>query len=217
MRRAMPFLVIGACLVLVLGWYFMWYSPAGDDVASTKTQAETLDVQSQVLEVQIASLREVADRAPALEARAAELAARIPAETSLDGFIVEANRIASANGIEWVSVSPVPLAGGGPAGTGVIAFSAQANGTYEQLRTYLEELMNGDRLVVIDTVSITPASGSTDEGAAPSDELQVSFDGRMFTSALPEGYVDPNAPATTAPAGDASTSSSNTAARTGAS
>lgn len=226
MRRAMPFLAIGLCLVVALGWYFVWYSPAGDTVAATRAQADVVDAQAQQLEVKVASLRKVADQAPALVARAAQLSARIPNETSLDGFILEANRIAAAHGIEWVSVAPQLLAGGGPGGVGVIPFSAEVTGSYEQIRTYLEALMNGERLVVLDGVTIT-ASSNDDADTAAAASLQVSVDGRMFTRALPEGYVDPNAPTTTPPTGGTSssnantatsnTTTSNTAARTGAS
>lgn len=191
MRKAMPFLLIGLCVVIAVGWYFTWFSPAGDEVSDTNRQAEVLDAQSQELEAKVAALRAVADQAPALTARAAELGARVPTETSLDGFIIEANAIAQRHGIEWVSVTPSPLQGGGPAGVGVIGFTAEVRGSYDQVRSYLEDLMEGERLVVVDSVSISPGSSSAGGGEAASDELQATFDGRMFTSAVPEGYVDP--------------------------
>ncbi len=131
------------------------------------------------------------------------LRAAVPSTPDLGEFILQANDIATASGIDWLSISPSPPAatgGGGP--TSTIAVSIQIQGGFFEVLDYLNRLEDLERLVIVDTINISAAAptrgpaapgpagsigGSTDSSGAP--DLSVTLTGRMFTDAAADGVA----------------------------
>jgi len=213
---------IAGGLVLVLLWYFLLFSPTSSDLNDTRDEVAIVESQNQELENTIRRLKELSRNAPQQEATLRTLRAAIPANPDLGEFILQANDIASAAGIDWLSIAPTPptASPNGPQST--IALSIQVDGGFFQVLDYLNRLEDLERLVLIDSVNVSAASAetsnsgdasgtesSTSSGGAP--DLSVTLTGRMFTGAAPStssggSTITPSPTTPTTPGGTTSSS-----------
>jgi Tfp pilus assembly protein PilO len=197
-------------------WYNFLLKPARSDASKVKDETAAERVKLQPLQAQVAQANADKAHAAAVRARLALLQHAIPETPELANFIRDANGVAAASGIDWLSVThgePVV----GTDGTASIAVGMQIKGTYEQTVDYLTRVAKLSRLLVIDNVQITAAAGGT---AAPggavdtsgqstgpfsgASSLNVTITARMFESAqvVPDATAAATAGATTAtPAG----------------
>jgi Tfp pilus assembly protein PilO len=206
---------VGA-VVLVLLWYFLLFSPTSSDLSSTRDDVAEVDSQNQELQNTIRRLKELSRNSVEQQAQLRALQAAIPNTPDLGEFILQANEIASAAGIDWLSIAPTPPAatgGSGPAST--IAISIQIEGQFSSVLDYLNRLEDLERLVVVDTINLTVgggaagstgASGSTDSVTSGAPDLSVTITGRMFTEAAPPATSGSGSTATpSTPGGTTST------------
>jgi Tfp pilus assembly protein PilO len=210
---------------LIIVWYFLFFAPTSNDLDDTRKDVTAAESQKQELQNAIRRLKELSANQTQQEADLRTLRAAIPPTPDLGEFILQANEIASASGIEWLSISPSPPTASGANST--IALSIQVNGGFFQVLDYLNRMEDLERLVIIDGVSISTggaassssssASGSStstfdtgaESGGAPT--LSVTLTGRMFTGQAPPatassgtsgGTTTPTtAPATPTPTG----------------
>ncbi len=230
MKRNVLIACVAGGIVLILAWYFLLFSPTSSDLNDTRDQVSGVENQNQELKNTIRRLKELSRNAPQQEATLRKLRAAIPANPDLGEFILQANDIASAAGIDWLSIAPTPpaaTAGAGPQST--IALSIQVDGGFFQVLDYLNRLEDLERLVLVDSVNVSAAAAdtsstgstggeTTSSGGAPS--LSVTLTGRMFTGAAPAtasggSSTTPTTPTTTA--GGSTPSSTPPASTSGAS
>jgi Tfp pilus assembly protein PilO len=199
MKRGMLIGLIAGGIVLVLLWYVVLFSPTSSDLKDTRDQVEEAQAQQQELENSVRRLQALSENNVAQQAELQALRAAVPENPDLGEFILAANEIATASGIQWLSISPKPPAAGGGSGpNSTIALSMQVEGGFFQLLDYLNRLEDLQRLVIIDSVTISSGevqdSGTTGDSSAssgstsstPSDPtLSVTLSGRMFTNAEP--------------------------------
>jgi Tfp pilus assembly protein PilO len=209
-------LIAGAAgaVVLILLWYFMLFSPTSGDLSDTRDQVSELDSQNQALENTIRQLEALSRNSVEQQAQLRTLRAAIPATPDLGEFILQANEIASAAGIDWLSIAPTPPAAGGGSGpNATIALTIQIQGQFASVLDYLNRLEDLERLVVVDGINVATAGG---EGATGADgtasvtsgapDLSVTINGRMFTDAQPTGAAGSGSTATpSTPGGSTST------------
>jgi Tfp pilus assembly protein PilO len=187
-RGALVALIAGGIVVILL-WYFVLFAPTSSDLSDTRDKVASAQSQKQELENTIRRLKELSANAPQQQATLRTLRAAIPANPDLGQFILQANDIAAAAGIDWLSIAPAPpTAGSGAGPNSTIAVSIQIDGGFFQVLDYLNRLEDLDRLVLVDSVNLS-AAGS-DEGSTGSAEvsggapdLSVTLSGRMFTGA----------------------------------
>lgn len=224
MRRGLLVGLIAGGVVLVLLWYFVLFAPTSSDLDDTRSQVAQAQSQRQQLEDAVRRLKELSSNAAQQQATLRTLRAAVPPTPDLASFILQANDIATAAGIDWLSISPTPPAangGGGP--PSAIAISMQVDGGFFEVLDYLNRLEGMERLVLVDTINITAggaagtgatgSSGSTGATSASSSDtsggapdLSVTLSGRMFTSAPPSatagatpGAATPTTPGATTP------------------
>jgi Tfp pilus assembly protein PilO len=199
-------------VVLILLWYFLLFAPTSKDLDDTRSEVSSVESQNQELENTIRQLKELSRNSVEQQAQLRTLRAAIPATPDLGEFILQANEIASAAGIDWLSIAPTPPAAstnGGP--TSTIAISMQIQGQFSAVLDYLNRLEDLERLVVVDTINVSAASAGGATGATGADggtssstsvtgapNLSVTITGRMFTDAPPA--ATPGSGATTTPA-----------------
>lgn len=191
MKRGTIIGIAAGGVVLILLWYFFLFSPTSNDLNDTKSQVSAAQQQKQELENSIRQLKELSRNAPQQEADLRALRAAVPENPDLGEFVLQANDIATASGVDFLSISPSPpvaSASGRPKST--IALSIQIDGGFFQLLDYLARLEHLDRLVILDSVSIstgaggsTAGSGSTSGSSSTDPTLSVTLTGRMFTNA----------------------------------
>ncbi|MEN3274011.1 MAG: hypothetical protein V7636_2772, partial [Actinomycetota bacterium] len=87
----------------------------------------------------------------------------------------------NASGVDFLSITPsppVPPPGAGPA---EVHLSIAVTGSYAEVINYLDRLDDLPRLVVIDSLGLTPGGGEN----PTSEDLSVGITARMFTTAVP--------------------------------
>jgi len=226
MKRNVMLGAAAAAVALILVWYFLLYSPLGDDLTATKAQVATEQKQAQDLQATLDRLESQKKNAPQQQALLNRLDKAVPKTADLAEFIVQANDIADQSGIDFLTIAPSPPAAGN--GASVINLTITLQGGFFQLQDYLQSLEKLGRLVIIDTINVSGSGGSSSSaGSAASADtsLSVTLTGRMFTRAAPTGTAGGTPGATTpAPGGTSSTtapaaggSTSSTSAPSGSS
>jgi Tfp pilus assembly protein PilO len=195
-RTTLIFGAVGAVVVVLL-WYFLLFAPTSSDLSSTRDEVSEVDSQNQELQNTIRRLKELSRNSVEQQAQLRTLRAAIPSTPDLGEFILQANEIASAAGIDWLSIAPNPPAATGGAGpTSTISLTIQVDGQFSAVLDYLNRLEDLERLVVVDGINVTTGGGADGESGASgaagatgsvtgAPSLSVSITGRMFTDAQP--------------------------------
>lgn len=196
MTRKIALIAVGACVALFAAWFVFLWGPQGGKLADAQEREDI--AASTNSELQLRRDRLVAAQAdvPALQAKVETLRVAIPDSPNLAQFILDANDAASASGVDFLSISPAPPAASAEAGVPAsVNLSISVDGGYFQVLDYLNRLDAMDRIVVVDTLGLSPTGG---EDGGPVG-LSVSVTARMFTNATPEGLPG-EVPAPAAPA-----------------
>src|SRR4249919_1069230 len=150
MKRGMIIAIAAGGFVLILLWYFVLYSPTSSDLNDTKSQVAVAEQHKQELENEVRQLKELSRNAPQQEADLRALRAAIPENPDLGEFILQANEIATASGVDFLSISPSPPVASTSGPNSTIALSIQVDGGFFQVLDYLNRLEDLDRLVILD-------------------------------------------------------------------
>ena len=168
---------VGAGLLILIVWFLFLWGPQGNRLSDAHDRRDTAEQQNQALQAQLARLQAAQERVPELAARLEQLRVAVPEQPNLAQFILDANDAAERSGIDFISVSPSPPAAG-ESGPSVIRTSINITGGYFQVLDFLNRLGSMPRIVIVDTVGISPAGAQGD--------LTVTLAARMFTTASPE-------------------------------
>lgn len=170
-RKIMWLVAIGVAVVLIEVVGIWWLSGRmlfrSMEIASKQTlflQAETDRLEFSSLQVDYDLVRGFASR----------LDAALPDQEQLFGVIAEMNRIAERTG----NRQTIGIEGSFPtasevAGVSFMSFSAELGGTYQSLRSYLNELKAAPFLAKIESVSITNQENI-------SFESRIKLTGKIF-------------------------------------
>ena len=181
MNRRAALIAAGAALALLGLWFVFLWGPQGGRLRDARQRVDTAEAQNSELELRVQRLEAAQEGAPARMAELAQLRRAVPPDPQLAQFILDANQAASEAGVDFLSISPgVPAAGvnGLPP---VITLAINVTGPYFSVLDYLERLDELPRIVVIDSLNLTPNSGV---GAL--QELTVAVTGRMFATSAPQ-------------------------------
>ena len=171
----------GAVLVLFLAWFVLLWGPQGGRASDADDRLEAASGTNTQLEANVARLQAGQAGIPGLQASLETLRTAVPDSPNLAQFILDANDAATASGVDFLSISPTPPAANvDPLLPPAIGLSISVSGGYFQVRDYLNRLNDLSRLVVVDTLALTPG-----ETATGGQTLAVSLAARMFTTTLP--------------------------------
>lgn len=185
-RRALIFGALGS-VVLILLWYFLLWSPRQSAIQEATERTEAAQSQAANLEAEIKRLQAAQRDEPLKQARRAELLAAAPDDPSLGQFILDVNAAANASGIDFMTISPSPPEPSETAGLSSIALGFSVSGGYFQVLDFMNRLTDLPRVVVVDSVSLSPQE---------TGRLSAALGARMFTTAA--GIVAPTTTSTTA-------------------
>jgi Tfp pilus assembly protein PilO len=210
MPRRSLLVAVAVALVVVLLWYMFLWRPTSSSLTKARGQADTAERERDDLQDQLRRLRSAQRQEPLKLSQLATLKVAVPDDPNLAQFILDANDAATKSGIDFLSISPTPPGAGAAAGTTATTTAGAAGGAapvairlamtiqggYFQVIDFLNTLDKLSRVVVIDSLSISGATGGP---------LSVSLTARMFVAnAAPvAGSVTtttaPGATTTTAP------------------
>ena len=185
MKRNALIVIAATLLMVIVAWFFLIYSPKGDDLKTAQTAVATEEAKTQDLQNTLSRLQAQAKNASAQQALLRRFDQAIPKTPNEGEFIVEMRKIADSAGIEFLLITLSPPAAGGA--SSVIALNISISGSFFQVKNYLTKLEKLERLVIIDGMNISPGGGtaSTSTGSSDTATLSVSLTARMFTRALP--------------------------------
>jgi Tfp pilus assembly protein PilO len=195
----------GAVVVLLFVFYQFLWSPKGEAIASAHQRAAAATSQAQELQTRLDHLVAAQRDLPDLVADQLRLETAVPDTPDLSGFLFEANDAATKAGVDYVSVAPSTPAAATPGLPPAMTIALSVNGGYSQVLDYLDRLMALRRVIVIDTVHVSPGSK---DNAEPT--LAVTLAGRTFTNQAAPAVGTP------APAAGPSPKTASTTPTTGA-
>jgi len=174
-----------------LAWYMALFSPARSERAQLRGKTTAAEGNEQELQSTRLRLRALEAGRGAQQAQLKRLQGLIPAQPDVAGFILGANDAAVRSRVDWVSVAPAAPVAGAAGVPSAIGVSIAVNGEFFALVDYLRRLEGLGRLVVVDSLQLSP-------GARANGPLRLSatLSARIFTTAGA-------APAAAAPAGAA--------------
>lgn len=188
-RRVLIFIL--ALIVVLVGYYFLAFSPQSDRIEQATADADAAEAQVQKLKIELARRQELQARAPQLREQAKTLDDAMPNDPQLAQFILQVQDSANISGIEWLSVNPTPPAAG-TSGFQVVALTMNVEGGYFQMQDFLVRLETLSRAVRIDGLNLAPA-GSTQGRGSP--KLTAALTMKLFVAAPPPPASAPPPPA----------------------
>jgi Tfp pilus assembly protein PilO len=203
-NRRLILISFGAALALLGLWFVFLWGPQGDKLSAAHDRTDKAEAENTTLELRLARLKAAQKDAPELMAKGEQLRRAIPETPELAQFILDANDAASAAGVDFLSISPSPPAPAVGRAPSDINLSIAVTGSYFEVLDYLDRLNALPRLVVVDTLGLSPGGG---ESTGATDQMSVTLAARMFTtaSAAPAAGATTT---TTVPAGGSTTTSS---------
>lgn len=203
-RNDRNLLILGILIILLLvvGYYFLLFSPLRGEFAQRSEEQVSKEQQLQQLQQQVAELEEIARNAPEIERQLLELSKRIPTQPEIPTFVVQVEEVAREAGVTQVSIepgAPEPPPAGGDFSSIPITMSFE--GTYEQLQDFVGRVLNLVRLVTINEINYEVAA---EEGGETTPEpgverlLQVEIVAEIYLQPgdVPSGQ-EPAAPSAT--------------------
>jgi Tfp pilus assembly protein PilO len=159
---------VGAAVAILLAavWYFALWSPQSHSFKAAHAAQAAAEQQVGQLDSQVSGLRVLVHQIPADRAKLLQLDGALPDSPSLDSALLQLQQAAAASGVAVSSVGPAAPAGvgGAPSATASAAATAggpaitltiNATGSYAQLLTYLGQLANIPRALVVDHLTIS--------------------------------------------------------------
>lgn len=207
MTRKIALISVGASVALLAAWFVLLWGPQGGELADAEAREEAAVAANDELELRRDRLVAAQADAPALQAKVESLRVAVPDSPELAQLILNANDAAAASGVDFLSISPTPPAvSPDPLLPSEINLSITVDGGYFQVLDYLNRVDDMERIVVVDTLALTPSGGEEDAPAG----LSAALTARMFTTAGPEALPGA-APAPASPASTEVTTTTTTA------
>lgn len=181
MNRNVALLAGLIVVALLLAWWFLLYSPKGEEIAEVETQIEDVQAQQVQARNRINSLKDVRQRAPEIEAQINAADAIIPPGPALPGAYRQLQMAADAAGVELPSIA-ISRPGGGE-GANPMSVSLSINGGYFQIVDFLRRIEDPTitpRGIVWGSVSVAPSAYPT---------LTASLSGTMFARHVPAAVI----------------------------
>jgi Tfp pilus assembly protein PilO len=175
MMRRVALIALGGLLVVVAGWYVVFWRTETSHLQALKAQESRAAANVSQLGTQLAALRVLQREVPAENAALHKLDQDIPAGPSLDQLLDVVNHAGSQAGVTLTTIStPEPTGWGGSASTQGAAsgpgpqsmsLSISVNGSNSRLLGFITALDSAPRLFVVDNFSLNSSpqnsSGST--------------------------------------------------------
>ena len=209
MKRNVLIIAGAAFLAVVLAWFFLFYTPLGDDLKSNQDLVSAEEHKTPDLQTTLARLTATAKNATQQQAQLRKFDRAIPQKPDEGEFIIELNKIATSAGIKPLTIAPSPPSAASATSStsstsSTIALTLSISGSFFQVKNYITQLESLERLVIIDGLNISAGSGSSTSASTTSDAttLSVTITARMFTRAAPAAAAGtPSTPTTTVPGG----------------
>ena len=178
MRRSTIFLIVLGLLAVTAGWWLFLIGPRNESITDAEDRLFTEEQRGQQLRVQIQQLNDIKAQEISYLFAIGEMEASIPDDPEFDIVLEDLTFLAERSGIDLISVSANPPIA--TTGEGARLFEIDMNismeGQFFEILGFLFGLEEQERLIRVDTVSISPVTvddedetTTTTTTAAPDD------------------------------------------------
>jgi Tfp pilus assembly protein PilO len=178
MMRRVALIALGGLLVVVAGWYVVFWRAESSHLQALKAQEAKAAANVSQLDAQLSALRVLQREVPAEKAALNKLDQDIPEGPSLDQLLDVVNHAASQAGVALTAIStPEPTGWGGMAsaqgtttgpGPQSMSLSISVNGSNAGLLRFITALDSAPRLLVVDNFSLNSSSQRSLSGSSQS-------------------------------------------------
>lgn len=165
-------------LLLAVAWWFFFISPRNARIAQAGDDLEAAQGQELALRAQVDQLMAIRDAEVEYLAGIGQLERLIPERPLLDEFIEDLYALCGTTGVELLNLAPAMPVPVPESSLRQITVAATVEGEFFEVLGFLFGVMDMDRLVRVDAISVS--SGQNETGAT---ELSVSLSMRLFTLA----------------------------------
>ena len=177
MRRAL-LIAIPTMLLLGAAFYFLSWSPLGEEIAIQEQELSTLQIESQALSQRLLTLERVNERLPDYDRANATMLLSIPATPQVDALTDELSVLADQANVFWKQVSFSTPGAQSATGYREVDIATSVEGQYFEILGYLYGLSELDRLIRVNSVDVTP----TLDKETGVNTLSVTINATAFTT-----------------------------------
>jgi len=189
-NRKLAAIAGGVAIAMLVGWWFLLWSPAGDAVAAADTRFDTANGQTAQLELQRDRLLSIQAELPQLQSRLQTLSAAIPDSAGMSEFLLATSEAEVDSGLDFLTVSATPPQPSPLPGLSRIQVQLTGTGGYFQMLDFINRLQSMHRILVINNLTAVTGQVSQEEAATGPPELSVTIAGSLFIVSPVE--VDPD-------------------------
>jgi len=180
-NRKITLIAAGVSLIMVLGWWFLMWSPAGADIEAADLRYQSSLAQAQDLDLQLQRLEATEARMPEMQSRFQTLTAAVPGSPDMADFTVAVDEASRSSGIDFLTVTASPPRGADATlGLSVVDVQITGAGGYFQMLDFVNRLQETHRVFVIDNLTVSAAPATSDELLDGPPGLNVTLAGRLF-------------------------------------
>lgn len=180
MNRRTLLLSLAAAGALLGLWFLLLWAPQSGKLGDSHGRTAAATGTNDGLQLRLARLQAAKAKAPELQTDFDRLRRAVPDDPELAQFILDANQAATETGVDFLSIAPGAPEQADPTLPSAISLAITVRGGYFEALDYLDKMSALERVVVIDTLALTPGATSTDLG-----DLSIAMTARMFTTAVP--------------------------------
>jgi len=163
-------LLAGLVAILVAAvWWVFFISPKNSDVSDLEAQTQSAQDAELGLRAQLSQLQAIADSELTFRTALGELESAIPENPDIADFIEALNLLAIESGVGLNSISPAQPSPVEGAQYFEINLSMAVEGQYFEILGFLFGLSDMERLVRVDSISLTPTSVDIEEEPVPEE------------------------------------------------
>lgn len=183
MKRILRPWVFAPVGLVALVWFVGAYLPSNSAIAAAEARVEAAELERELTIAERSDLEEFASDMTTLEQRELLAALAVPEEPRVGEFVRTIEAHADASGVQVETISPnavsddttfdgnEPL----PSGVSAVTIAVGATGSYAGISEFLGAFETGQRLVLIDAISLSLIDDRP-------DVLSIDFTLRIFTS-----------------------------------
>lgn len=158
-ERTRKFTTLALSFITIAFFGLFAINPTVGTISDLQKQIDDSTFVNQALQKKIANLTTLQDSYSQIQSQLTPIYDAIPATPALDTLAGQIHQIAQQTGIgiNRVQTLPVDLSATATAAAPYLsyAFSVEAQGTIDQLRSFVQQLASFNRLVTFDTISYT--------------------------------------------------------------
>ena len=174
----------GIAVVVLAGWWFVLWGPAGDAVTAAETRFRNAKGQTTQLEVHRDRLLAIQKELPQMQSRLQTLSAAVPDRAAMSDFLLAASEAEADSGLDFLTVSASPPTPTLTPGLSTVSVQLTGTGGYFQMLDFINRLQSMHRVMVIKTLTVVANQFSEEAELLGPPNLSVTISGDLFVATL---------------------------------